>query len=64
MFKDHDGKTWIELGQGRVDWSGVMDALTVMPAVRWVMVEQDSTTLEPGASIAISRRFLKERFNY
>ena len=63
-FKDHDGKTWIELGQGRVDWPTVMKVLPELPAVRWVMVEQDSTAIDPSESIAISRRFLKDRFNY
>jgi len=63
-FKDHDGKTWIELGQGRVDWPGVMKVLPDMPGVRWVMIEQDSTAIDPRASVAISRRFLKDRFGY
>ena len=63
-FKDHDGKTWIELGQGRVDWAGVMKVLPDMPGVRWVMIEQDSTALDPRDSVAISRRFLKDRFGY
>lgn len=63
-FKDHNGTTWIELGQGRVDWPGIMRVLPGMAGVRWVMIEQDSTAIDPRESVAVSRRFLKERFGY
>lgn len=63
-FKDHDGTDWIELGEGKVDLAGVMKVLPEMKGVRWVMIEQDRSKLEPMESIAISRRNLRERFGY
>lgn len=63
-FKDHDGTAWTELGRGRVNWSAVMEVLPELTGVRWVMIEQDSTKIDPCQSATISRRFLRERFSY
>jgi len=63
-FKDHDGQSWIELGRGRVDWPGIMKVLPELKGARWVMIEQDSTKIDPCESATISRRFLKEKFQY
>jgi len=63
-FKDHDGKTWTELGRGGVDWKGVMKVLPSMKNVRWVMVEQDSTKIDPCESCRISRKFLADEFGF
>lgn len=63
-FKDHDGQAWTELGRGRVNWAGIMKVLPELTGVRWVMVEQDSTEIEPCDSCSISRAFLKETYNY
>jgi sugar phosphate isomerase/epimerase len=63
-FKDFDGANWIELGRGKVDFPGIMKVLPQLKKVRWVMVEQDQTQIEPRDSVAISRKYLKERFGY
>ena len=63
-FKDHDGQTWIELGQGRVNWPSVMKVLPTLTKVRWVMIEQDKTKLDPCDSATISRQFLRDTFKY
>jgi len=63
-FKDHDGQSWIELGQGRVDLPGIMKVLPELTRVRWVMIEQDSTKIEPCASATLSRAFLRDSYGY
>lgn len=63
-LKDHDGTDWTELGRGKLDLAGIMKVLPELTGVRWVMVEQDSTKLDPMESIAISRAYLKEKFGY
>lgn len=63
-FKDHDGTTWTELGRGKVDWPGVMAVLPELKGARWVMIEQDSTQIDPCDSCTQSRQFLKTTFNY
>jgi sugar phosphate isomerase/epimerase len=63
-FKDHNGKTWTELGTGRVNWAGIMAVLPKLTKVRWVMIEQDSTEIDPDDSCTQSRKFLKDTFNY
>ncbi|MHB9134325.1 MAG: sugar phosphate isomerase/epimerase family protein [Armatimonadota bacterium] len=63
-FKDFDGTDWAELGQGKVNFAEIMQVLPEMTGVRWVMAEQDSTKIDPVDSVAISRRYLRETFNY
>lgn len=63
-FKDHDGQTWTELGTGRVHYDGVMNALPSLKNVRWVMIEQDSTKIDPCDSCTLSRKFLREKYQY
>lgn len=63
-FKDFGADGWAELGRGQVDIAGVMKVLPDLPGVRWVMVEQDTTKIDPRESIAISRRYLRETFGY
>jgi len=64
-FKDYsaDGD-WTELGRGLVNIKGVMEALPGLPRIRWVMVEQDKTMLDPLESLAVSRRYLRDTFGY
>jgi sugar phosphate isomerase/epimerase len=59
-----DGLTWRELGNGVVDWDGVMEVLPKLDRVEWALVEQDRTDREPGESLRISRAFLQARYNY
>jgi sugar phosphate isomerase/epimerase len=63
-LKDYNDAGWAEIGQGVLDWPSVMQAVSDLPHARWAMVEQDSTNGDPKESIAISRRFLKENFDY
>lgn len=63
-FKDFNADGWCELGRGEVDFEPIMKLLPSMPKVRWVMVEQDTTRIDPHESVRISRTFLKERFGY
>ncbi|MBD3240689.1 MAG: TIM barrel protein [Chitinivibrionales bacterium] len=63
-LKDFKGDDWAELGDGEVNIKGVVELLPELTAVRWVMVEQDSTQIDPLESVAISRRYLKEQCKY
>ena len=63
-FKDYDGTNWIELGQGKVDFAGIMKVLPKLMKVRWVMIEQDDTQIDPMDSARISREYLKKTFGY
>jgi inosose dehydratase len=63
-FKDTDGQAWKELGRGKVDFPSIMKVLPTLKKVRWVMIEQDQSDLDPREAMAISRRYLKETFNY
>lgn len=63
-FKDYNDAGWIELGQGVVDFAPIMALLPHMPKVRWVMLEQDSTEIDPLESVAISRKYLRDTFGY
>ncbi len=64
-FKDYTAEgEWTELGRGVVNIAGVMKVLASLPRIRWVMVEQDKTLLDPLESLAISRRYLRDTFGY
>jgi len=63
-FKDHDGEDWIELGQGQVDFDGIMKILPELTNARWVMIEQDTTKIDPMDSCRISREYLRDTFDY
>ena len=63
-LKDFNDEGWIELGQGKVNFAAVMRVLPEMKNVRWAMIEQDSSRLDPRQSVAISRKYLKDRFGY
>jgi sugar phosphate isomerase/epimerase len=63
-FKDFDGQSWIELGQGKVDFHSIMRVLPDLTGVRWVMIEQDATKLDPMESATLSRAYLRETFGY
>lgn len=63
-FKDYDDRGWTELGSGVVDLASVMEALPSLDKVRWVMIEQDSTKIDPLQSVALSRKYLSDTFGY
>ncbi len=63
-FKDWNGSQWVELGRGKVDFARIMQVIPNLRKARWIMIEQDDTSIEPIESATISRRFLKEKFGY
>ena len=63
-FKDFNDDGWIELGQGHVDFAGVMNVLPELTNVSWVMIEQDSTNIDPLESVKLSRKFLHDTYGY
>ncbi len=63
-FKDFDDDGWTELGRGKVDFGALLPVVDAMPHVSWVMIEQDTTKINPKDSITISRRYLKDTFGY
>lgn len=63
-FKDFDGTDWIELGQGKVDFAAILKVLPELKKVRWVMIEQDRTKLDPMDSCRLSREYLRSTFAY
>lgn len=63
-LKDFNDDGWIELGQGKVDFAGIMRVLPTMTKVRWAIIEQDSSRLDPRESVAVSRRYLRNVFGY
>jgi len=63
-FKDFDDIGWTELGRGKGDFPAIMKVLPNLHGVRWVMIEQDSSRIDPLDSVAISRKYLKETFGY
>jgi sugar phosphate isomerase/epimerase len=63
-LKDFNDAGWIELGQGKVNFAEIMRMLPEMKNLRWAIIEQDQSRLDPRESMAISRKFLKEKFSY
>jgi sugar phosphate isomerase/epimerase len=49
-----------ELGKGVIDFPAVMKAVKPL-RIEWVVVEQDETNRTPNESMAISRKYLKEK---
>lgn len=49
-----------ELGRGCLDVPGVLDALQAIGYNGWLMVEQDSSSLEPIDSARVSRAYLRQ----
>jgi sugar phosphate isomerase/epimerase len=63
-LKDYDDAGWIELGRGQVPLGEVVRVLGTMSRVRWAMIEQDKTALDPVESVALSRAYLRDTFAY
>ena len=63
-FKDFNQDGWIELGQGEVNFAEIMEVLPKLDRIRWVMIEQDTTNIDPGDSVRISRAYLRDTFGY
>ena len=52
-------RVFTELGRGRLDVAGLLDALRGIGYAGWLMLEQDSTWLQPIESARISRACLR-----
>ena len=52
---------FLELGRGIIDFPAILEAAKSLN-IEWVVVEQDRTNLTPKESMAISRKYLKEKF--
>jgi inosose dehydratase len=52
-------RVFTELGRGQLDVPGLLDALRAINYDGWLMVEQDSTWLDPAESARLSRAFLR-----
>jgi sugar phosphate isomerase/epimerase len=59
-FKDMKDDTFAEVGQGVVDFPGIMEVLSGKDDLEWIIVEQDRTQRTPKESITISRQYIKE----
>jgi len=60
-FKDMKDDTFAEVGQGIVDFPGIMDVLSAKDDLEWVIVEQDTTSRTPLESATMSRQYIKEK---
>ena len=60
-FKDMKDDTFAEVGQGIVDFPGIMEALSHKSDLDWIIVEQDRTQRTPLESITMSRKYIRER---
>jgi len=58
MFPD---KGFAEIGQGIIDFPGIMKVLAEKKDLEWVIVEQDNTKRTPQESVTISRKYIKEK---
>ena len=58
MFPD---KGFAEVGQGILDFPGIMEVLSEKKDLEWVIVEQDNTKRTPKESVTISREYIKEK---
>lgn len=64
-LKDTDETDWQELGRGKLDWKSIFNVLPKLTNCRWAAIEQDQTKQEdPMVSVEISRKFLKDNFQY
>jgi inosose dehydratase len=52
-------RVFTELGRGELDLAGLLEALRAIGYTGWLMVEQDSTWLEPAESARASRAALR-----
>lgn len=60
-FKDMKDDTFAEVGQGIIDFPGIMKVLSAKKDLEWIIVEQDITQRTPKESITMSRRYIKEK---
>lgn len=59
-LRDFAGTVSVALGQGGLALPEVMAAARELPALRWLVVEQDPVSAQPVRDLATSRRYLRE----
>jgi inosose dehydratase len=60
-LKDYEDGDFLPLGQGQLDFSGILDALRAIRYDGWVTIELDTYEGSPGEAARISKKFLEER---
>lgn len=60
-FKDMKDDTFAEVGQGIIDFPGIMEALSGKEDLEWIIVEQDTTQRTAKESVNMSRQYIKEK---
>ncbi|MBD3184194.1 TIM barrel protein [Candidatus Poribacteria bacterium] len=60
-FKDMKDDTFAEVGEGVINFPGIMKVLEQKDDLEWIIVEQDRTNKTPEESINISRKYIKEK---
>ncbi len=60
-FKDMKDDTFAEVGQGIVDFPGIMEVLSAKDDLEWIIVEQDRTQRTPRESVTMSRQYISEK---
>lgn len=60
-FKDMKDGTFAEVGQGIVDFPGIMEVISDKRDLEWIIVEQDNTQRTPKESVVMSRQYIKEK---
>ncbi|MBN1261475.1 MAG: TIM barrel protein [Anaerolineae bacterium] len=61
-FKDTQDDTWMEVGYGTVDFSGLVGVVRERGYDGWLVVEQDETSRAPVESARMSRAYLRDTF--
>ena len=61
-FKDTKDGEFIEVGQGTVDFRGIMKVLQSVSKEWWIVTEQDTTRRLPFESVKMSRDYLRDTF--
>ena len=61
-LRDFAGRNSVELGQGDLDLGTVVGQITSLPALEWLVVEQDPGPVDPLASMKVSRDYLRSEF--
>jgi sugar phosphate isomerase/epimerase len=61
-LRDFRGTESVALGRGGMDLAPVIARLPDLPALRWVVVEQDPTSPDPEEDMRVSRAYLASAF--
>ena len=59
-LRDFAGVDSVPLGKGALDLAAVMASVRKLPALRWLVVEQDPVSPRPAEDLETSRRYLRD----